>query len=114
VLRRALFAWAFNPATPHRRRPRLGRARLAPGHYLEDTATVWLALAACATTLAGKPAAGSTQRRKRSVFYNALGYAVELGRLGSNPVDRIQWAAPPSPRAWTAGSSSAPRRPGRS
>jgi integrase len=28
------------------------------------------------------------------VFYNALGYAVELGFLGSNPVDRIQWTAP--------------------
>jgi integrase len=56
---------------------------------------VRVALAACATTLAGKPAAGSTQRRKRSVFYNALGYAVELGLLGSNPVDRIQWTAPP-------------------
>ena len=28
------------------------------------------------------------------MFYNALGYAVELGRLGSNPVDRIQWTAP--------------------
>jgi hypothetical protein len=26
--------------------------------------------------LAGKAAAGSTQRRKRSVFYSALGYAV--------------------------------------
>jgi hypothetical protein len=52
---------------------------------------VRLALAACAATLAGKPAAGSTQRRKRSVFfYNALGYAVELGRLGSNPVDRTR------------------------
>ena len=36
----------------------------------------------------------ATQRRKRSVFYNALGYAVELGLLGSNPVDRIQWTAP--------------------
>jgi integrase len=55
---------------------------------------VRLALGACAATLAGKPAAGSIQRRKRSVFYNALGYAVELGRLGSNPVDRIQWTAP--------------------
>jgi integrase len=55
---------------------------------------VRLALAACAKTLAGKPAVGSTQRRKRSVFYNALGYAVELGLLGSNPVDRIQWTAP--------------------
>jgi integrase len=49
---------------------------------------------ACAKTLAGKPAAGSTQRRKRSVFYNALGYAVEQGHLPSNPVDRIQWTTP--------------------
>jgi hypothetical protein len=44
VLRQALFAWAFNPATrditppphiaaaPHRRRPRVGGTRLAPGH----------------------------------------------------------------------------------
>ena len=55
---------------------------------------MWLALGACAKTLAGKPAAGSTQRRKRSVFYNALGCAVELGLLGSNPVDRIQWTSP--------------------
>jgi hypothetical protein len=39
-------------------------------------------------------AAGSTQRRKRSVFYNALGYAVEQGHLTSNPVDRIQWTTP--------------------
>jgi hypothetical protein len=38
-----------------------------------------LALAACARTLTGRPAAGSTQRRKRSVFCNALGYAVEQG-----------------------------------
>jgi hypothetical protein len=34
---------------------------------------VRLALGACARTLAGKAAAGSTQRRKRSVFYNTLG-----------------------------------------
>ena len=61
---------------------------------LEDTATVRLALGACAKTLTGKAAAGSTQRRKRSVFCNALGYAVEQGHLGSNPVDRIQWATP--------------------
>jgi integrase len=61
---------------------------------LEDTATLRLALAVCAKTLAGKPAAGSTQRRKRSVLYNALGYAVEMGLLGLNSVDRIQWTAP--------------------
>jgi hypothetical protein len=75
---------------------------------------VRLALGACAKTLARKPAAGSPQRRKRSLFYNALGYAVELGLLGSNPVDRIQWTAPPSRRESTGGSSSAPPRPGRS
>ena len=65
-----------------------------PVAELEDTATVRLALAACARTLTGKAAAGSTQRRKRSVFYNALGYAVEQGHLASNPVDRIQWTTP--------------------
>jgi integrase len=55
---------------------------------------VRLALGACGKTLTGKAAAGSTQRRKRSVFYNALGYAVEQGHLASNPVDRIQWTTP--------------------
>ena len=65
-----------------------------PVAELEDTATVRLALGACAKTLTGKAAAGSTQRRKRSVFYNALGYAVEQGHLASNPVDRIQWTTP--------------------
>jgi integrase len=101
VLRRALFAWAFNPATRESDPPReialaLGWAARAslPVAALDDPATVRVALGACAKTLDGKPAAGSTQRRKRSVFYNALGYAVELGRLPSNPIDRIQWTAP--------------------
>jgi integrase len=101
VLRRALFAWAFNPATRQQDPPReialaLGWAARAslPLSALDDPAVVRVALGACAKTLTGKPAAGSTQRRKRSVFYNALGYAVELGRLPSNPIDRIQWTAP--------------------
>jgi integrase len=101
VLRQALFAWAFNPATRESDPPReialalgwMARASL-PVSALDGPAVVRLALGACARTLAGKPAAGSTQRRKRSVFYNALGYAVELGRLSSNPVDRVQWTAP--------------------
>jgi hypothetical protein len=97
VLRTALFSWAFNPATrdsdpPEKIAAALGWAERAslPVAELEDTATVRLVLGACAKTLTGKAAAGSTQRRKRSVFYNALGYAVELGHLASNPVDRIQ------------------------
>ena len=101
VLRQALFAWAFNPATrdsdpPEKIADALDWAERAslPVAELEDTATVRLALGACAKTLTGKAAAGSTQRRKRSVFYNALGYAVEQGHLSSNPVDRIQWTTP--------------------
>jgi integrase len=101
VVRRALFAWAFNPATRDTSPPPeiaaaldwAERASLLVGE-LEDTATVRLALAACARTLTGKAAAGSTQRRKRSVFYNALGYAVDQGHLPANPVDRIQWTTP--------------------
>ena len=84
VLRQALFGWAFNPATREQDPPReiaaalgwVARASLSVS-ALDDPATVRLALGACGKTLAGKPAAGSTQRRKRSVFYNALGYAVE-------------------------------------
>jgi hypothetical protein len=95
VLRQALFAWAFNPATrdtdpPPKITAALGWAARAspPIVNLEDTATVRLALGACTKTLTGKAAAGSTQRRSRSVFYNALGYAVEQGHLSANPVDR--------------------------
>jgi integrase len=101
VLRQALFTWAFNPATRQLDPPLDIAAALdwaerasLPVAALEDTATVRLALAACAKTLTGKAAAGSTQRRKRSVFYNALGYAVEQGHLPANPVDRIQWTTP--------------------
>ena len=101
VLRQALFAWAFNPATRDTDPPPEIAAALdwaerasLPVAALEDTGTVRLALAACAKTLTGKAAAGSTQRRKRSVFYNALGYAVEQGHLAANPVDRVQWTAP--------------------
>src|ERR1039457_2872148 len=74
VLRQALFAGAFTPATREQDPPpetadALGWAARAslPVAELEDTATVRLALAACARNLTGKPAAGSTQRRKRSV-----------------------------------------------
>jgi integrase len=101
VLRAALFSWAFNPATrdtdpPEKIAGALDWAERAsvPVAELEDTATVRLALATGARKPTGKAAAGSTQWRKRSVFYNTLGYAVEQGHLASNPVDRIQWTTP--------------------
>jgi integrase len=101
VLRRALFAWAFNAGTRNLTPPADISAALdwaaaasPPMCTLDDPATIRGVLGACARTQAGKPAAATTQRRKRAVFYNALGYAVEEGLLGANPVDRIQWKAP--------------------
>ena len=88
TLNRALFAWAFNPGT---------RNLTAPGDIaaaLEDPALLRAVLGACARTQVGTPAAATTHRRKRSVFYNAVGYAVEQGLLDANPIDRIQWKAP--------------------
>jgi integrase len=100
VLRRALFGYAFNSASAARPVPGeitgalewIAKASL-PVSALEDPATVRTALNACARRLDGKPAAATTARRKRAVFANALGYAVELGLLPANPLDRIQWKA---------------------
>ncbi|MCX4386939.1 hypothetical protein OG777_08360 [Micromonospora peucetia] len=41
-------------------------------------------------TIDGRPAAASTTRRRRSVFYNVLQYAVELELLDFNPVDKLR------------------------
>jgi integrase len=100
LLRRALFGYAFNSASAARPVPGeitgalewIAKASL-PVSALEDPATVRTALNACARRLDGKPAAATTTRRKRAVLANALGYAVELGLLPANPLDRIQWKA---------------------
>ena len=61
---------------------------------LAESDTVRLALNACARKLDGAPAAATTTSRKRAVFYNALGYAVERDLLEYNPVDKVQWRVP--------------------
>lgn len=61
---------------------------------LSNLAVIRKALSACGSRQDGRPAAATTLSRKRAVFYNALGYAVELGLLDSNPIDRIQWTSP--------------------
>ena len=101
LLRRSLFAWAFNPGTRNLTPPPETAAALAwtaaaslPVTALEEAATIRVALDACARTIAGQSAAATTQRRKRAVFHNAVSYAVELRLLDANPVDRIQWKAP--------------------
>jgi site-specific recombinase XerD len=101
LLRRSLFGWSFNSGTRNLIPPDETAAALEwiaaaslPVAALEEAATVRLALDACARTLAGTPAAATTQRRKRAVFHNAVSYAVELRLLDANPVDRIRWKAP--------------------
>ena len=101
ILNRALFGWAFNPGTRNLTPPAPIAAALQwaagasqPVAVLDDPDVLRAVLGACARTRAGKPAAATTQRRKRSVLYNAIGYAVEQRLLDANPIDRIQWKAP--------------------
>ena len=52
------------------------------------------ALHALSLKIDGTAAASSTVMRKRSAFYSALQYAVELELLQANPLDRISWKRP--------------------
>ncbi|WP_243711136.1 tyrosine-type recombinase/integrase [Actinomadura sp. KC216] len=80
--------------------PDLGRAlrwletASMPITALDEPRLARSALEVLALQLDGQPAAASTFRRKRAVFKHALGYAVELGDLASNPLDRVKWRPP--------------------
>ena len=101
ALREALYQHALNPrrwtdqpsASHAAALAWLDRASLSITE-LSTPATVRRVLDGLCVRLDGKPAAASTIRRKRAIFYNAVGYAVELGRLDANPIDRLQWTAP--------------------
>ncbi|GIH12468.1 integrase [Rugosimonospora africana] len=67
----------------------LRRASLPLTDLMEATVTR-SALDALALKLDGKPAAVTTMRRKRSVFYNVCQYAVELEVLSFNPIDKLR------------------------
>ncbi|MFC6018435.1 tyrosine-type recombinase/integrase [Plantactinospora solaniradicis] len=96
-LRRVLIDYVLPPAFRQRDVPPelapalrwLRRASL-PLTEVSQAATVRGALDALALTLDGRPAAATTARRKRSVFYNVLQYAVELEALEFNPVDKLR------------------------
>jgi hypothetical protein len=69
---------------------RLERASL-PVTRLQDPRVTRQALDALAVRLDGRRAAANTIARKRAVFHNALGYAVELAAapaMPSSPVSR--------------------------
>ncbi|MEU7673869.1 site-specific integrase [Micromonospora taraxaci] len=97
LLRRALREWEFPPASRQLDRPVeiaaalqwLGKASL-PLSALAEAAVVRPALDTLGLTMDGRPAAATTTRRRRSVFYNVLQYAVELELLAFNPVDKLR------------------------
>src|SRR5271167_1102924 len=65
-----------------------------PVSQLGDPHVIRTALDGLCTRLDGSPAAANTISRKRAVFHAALGYAVELGLLPANPVEKVRWHAP--------------------
>ena len=101
LLRRALRQYALVPSSRTLPRPAevaaalgwLERASL-PLSELEKPRNVRLALDALTLRLDGTAAAATTIRRKRSVFYNVLGYAAELEELSANSLDRVKWKPP--------------------
>ena len=102
-LRTALFRWAFNtqarklePPSEFDEALRWIESKSIPLSSLRETIRLKKALNALSLTLDGKAAAPSTVSRKRSAFYSALQYAVELELFESNPLDRVQWRKPAS------------------
>jgi integrase len=100
VLRAALYACAFNPARAAATDPAAAAALAwaerasVPVARVADPAVLRAALDALTVRLDGRRAAATTIARKRAVFHNALGYAVETGLLDSNPADQVSWRPP--------------------
>ena len=106
TLRAALYRHAFNSGrhaawtdpAPARALAWLARASL-PVAQLSDPGAIRAAIDALTVRLDGGRAAAATVSRKRAVFHDALGYAVELGLLPANPLGQVQWTAPRSATA---------------
>ncbi|WP_330320535.1 site-specific integrase [Streptomyces clavifer] len=101
TVRTALYGWAFNMTRRAEEPPPEVATVLAwferkslPTSALADRMHVRAALDALTKKLDGTTAAASTIRRKRAIFHNALGYAVDAGRLSQNPLPQVQWKAP--------------------
>ena len=101
TLRAALYRHAFNPTrratttdpAVARALGWLARASL-PVTQLSDPRVTRATLDALMLRLDGSRAAASTIARKRAVFHDAAGYAVELGLLPANPVSQVRWTPP--------------------
>ncbi|WP_433188768.1 tyrosine-type recombinase/integrase [Actinoallomurus sp. CA-150999] len=98
LLRRALRDHVLVPEDRRRELPAEVRTALRwleaaslPLTDLEEPRHARAVLEALAVRLDGAAAATNTFRRRRAVFHHALEYAVELGELPGNPLDRVKW-----------------------
>ena len=101
TLREALRHYALAPPSRTLHRPPAIAAAL---RWLEKTSLpvslvskpqhARAALDAISVLMDGRAASATTIARKRSVFANAIGYAVELEEMPSNPLDRLSWKPP--------------------
>ncbi|MGW9044104.1 tyrosine-type recombinase/integrase [Streptomyces lydicus] len=101
AVRTALYGWAFNmnrrddePPTEVAKVLDWFERKSLPTSALADRMHVRAALSALTKKLDGTTAAAGTIRRKRAIFHNALGYAVDAERLAVNPLPQIQWKPP--------------------
>ncbi|MFE1344383.1 tyrosine-type recombinase/integrase [Streptomyces sp. NPDC058757] len=102
VLRRALRHWAFvmprqgDPMPPPQDRLALQWVAKAsrPLIDLYDPVLARDVLESLRRKQDGGEAAVETMRRKRKVLVHALGYAMERGELGSNPLEQVRWSVP--------------------
>lgn len=102
----ALMSWSFNTAArkaasvadaepPENLEPALRwiQEHSHPLADLEPPATLRPILHALSVNLNGSAASPSTVARNRSAFYSALGYAVQLEVIASNPLQRVKQRA---------------------
>lgn len=101
VLRRALYRWAFNGTA--RRAPPPGdladpirwlRQHSPSLDQVAEPELLRRALDRLAIRQDGTAASPSTTSRKRATLHSVLEFAVELGLLPANPLQRIKWNAP--------------------
>jgi integrase len=101
TVRTALYSWAFNvnrreesPPSDVAKVLEWFERKSLPVSAVSDRMRARAALDALTRRLDGTTASAATIRRKRAIFHNALGYAVDAERLSSNPLPLIQWRAP--------------------
>jgi integrase len=105
-VRTALYSWAFNVNRWRQDPPAKVAEVLAwmerqclPMSHLDDPLLMRRVLTAFTVNLDGSEASPSTVQRKRAIFHNALGFAVEARRLPHNPLHQVQWTAPKNTEA---------------